>query len=317
MIGAAAIRATARLGLALARIIGRLGLAATPYLARLGRVMNTWALRISAIKPKGAGVTASAIVVLAGLGYGAVKGEHIPALIETLRDARDAAANAAGFGIANVAIAGRSQLGEAEILAAAGVTPRTSLLFLDVDAARRALEATPWIAQATVRKLYPGQLDIVIEERQAFALWQSGGKLSVIAADGTVLGPHGERKVPPLPQVVGPGAAPKAREILALVEQYPTIKEQFRAAIRVADRRWNLRLKNGLDIRLPETETAQALDKLVALDREKKLTSRDLTSIDLRLPDRVTVRLSDEAAQAREQAEKDKKKAKAKEGGKA
>jgi cell division protein FtsQ len=86
----------------------------------------------------------------------------------------------------------------------------------------------------------------------------------------------------------------------------------LRAAVLVADRRWNLKLTSGLDIRLPEAEVAQALDVLDALDRDKKLLSRDLTAIDLRLPDRVVVRLSDEAAQAREQAlkERDKKKKK-------
>ena len=76
----------------------------------------------------------------------------------------------------------------------------------------------------------------------------------------------------------------------------------LRASILVAERRWNLRLKNGLDVRLPETNVAQALERLVALDREKKLLSRDITAVDLRLPDRVTVRLSDAAAQAREDA---------------
>jgi cell division protein FtsQ len=74
----------------------------------------------------------------------------------------------------------------------------------------------------------------------------------------------------------------------------------------VAQRRWNLRLKNGIDVRLPETGVETALATLVDLDREKKLLSRDVTAIDLRLPDRVTVRLSDEAARAREETLKPK-----------
>ncbi len=46
----------------------------------------------------------------------------------------------------------------------------------------------------------------------------------------------------------------------------------------------------------------KALDTLMALDREKKLLSRDIAGIDLRLPDRVFVRLSDAAAAARAEA---------------
>ena len=84
----------------------------------------------------------------------------------------------------------------------------------------------------------------------------------------------------------------------------------LRASILVAERRWNLRLTNGIDVRLPETDVAAALDRLVALDRDKKLLSRDITMVDLRLPDRVTVRLSDAAAQARDEALKANKKKK-------
>jgi cell division protein FtsQ len=265
-------------------------------------------------KPRHGGVVAAASLIALSLAYGAYKGEHGAAIIEFLLDARDAAANSAGFGITNVAITGNRQLSKRDILAAAGIKPNGSLLFLDVDAARRRLESAPWIAQATVRKLYPGQLEISVEERQAFAYWQKDGKISIIAVGGTVLGPLGERPAPALPLVVGPGAGARAPDFLAVVDRYPVIRDQLRASILVAERRWNLKLKNGLDIRLPETDVASALETLVDLDRDKKLLSRDITAVDLRLSDRVTVRLSDAAAQARAAAVKDRKKAK---GGKA
>ena len=280
---------------------------ATDPLHRAGTYLNS-------LMPRRAGLAASALLVVASAGYGVIKGNHIPAMLETLKDARDAAANAAGFGISTVSITGRKQLSEDEILAAAGVTGRTSLLFLDVEATRRQLESAPWVIQATVRKLYPGHLEISVEERAPYALWQKAGKVLLIAADGTVLGPYGERPAGALPLVVGPGAAGKAQEFLTLIDRYPVLREQLRAAVLVAERRWNLRLKNGLEVRLPESEIPRALDTLVALDGEKKLLSRDISAIDLRLPDRVTVRLSDEAAERREQLEKEKKKAK---GGKA
>ena len=106
-------------------------------------------------------------------------------------------------------------------------------------------------------------------------------------------------------------ARPSARAtILAALDAQPQLRDELRAAVLVAERRWNLKLKSGLDIRLPETGVDAALATLAALDRDRKILSRDLTAIDLRLPDRVTVRLSDEAAQAREQAAKDAKKKK-------
>jgi cell division protein FtsQ len=256
--------------------------------------------------PRGAGITTAVVFVFASIAYGAVKGDHLPAVAAGLKDARDALANAAGFGIEQTSILGRAQLSEADVLAFAGVTDRSSLLFFDVDAARTGLKSSPWIAEASVRKLYPGRLQIEIVEREPFALWQKDGKVSLIAVDGTVLGPLADRRFAGLPLVVGPGAAKKARDFLAILTRY-ALRDQVRASILVAERRWNLKLTNGIDVRLPESNIEQALDTLAGLDRDKKLLTRDITAVDLRLPDRVTVRLSDSAAQARDEALKVKK----------
>ena len=117
-----------------------------------------------------------------------------------------------------------------------------------------------------------------------------------------------------LPLLVGKGAERAGHDFLAILDRYPDIRDLLRASIFVAERRWNLRLTNGLEVRLPEAGLEQALERLVALDRDKKLLSRDITSVDLRLADRVTVRLSDAVAQAREEALKDKEKKKKKGG---
>ncbi len=255
--------------------------------------------------PRGSGLAASALVIVASLGYGVVKGGHVAEIVARVTDLRDAGANAIGFRIAAIALAGQKQVSREEILATAGVTGRSSLLFLDADMARQRLKINPWIADATVLKLYPDRLQVQITERQAFALWQKNGRVAVIADDGTVLEPSVARFAG-LPLVVGPGADMKAKEFLALVGRYPEIRDAVRASVLIAERRWNLRLKNGIDIRLPESDIERAFDVLVKLDHEKKLLSRDITAIDLRLPDRVTVRLSDGAAQARDEALKPK-----------
>ena len=257
--------------------------------------------------PRHGGAAATALLILASIGYGAVKGGHVPMIVGVFKDARDAAANAAGFRIAAVSLSGEKQVTQGEIFAAAGVTDHASLLFLDVEDARLRLKALPWISDATVRKLYPDRLQITVTERDAFALWQLDGKVSVISADGTVVGPIGNGRFAVLPLVVGAGAASRAREFLARLEQYPAIRDQVRASVLVAERRWNLKLKNGVDVRLPENDIESALDKLARLDRDKRLSTRDILAIDLRLPDRVVVRLSGEAGQAREDVLKDKK----------
>jgi cell division protein FtsQ len=275
---------------------------------RCGQVLDRWLLLLDRRMPRRIGLAVSALFILASGAYGLATGNYLPAINQILRDARDEAAKSAGFRILTVALAGNRHVTREEILAAAGITGTTSLLFLDVEATRARLETNPWIAQATVLKLYPGELQIGIKERTAFALWQMNGRLSVIADDGTVLEPYVAPQLTRLPLVVGKGAQTRAKELLALLDRHPALREQVRASILVAERRWNLRLHNGIDVRLPELDIASALERLVALERAKHLTTRDIVSIDLRLRDRVTVRLSDAAAQARIDAVKDKPK---------
>jgi cell division protein FtsQ len=257
--------------------------------------------------PRGIGMAATALIIVSSIVYGTVEGGHLPTIVSAFREARDQAANTAGFRITSVALSGNTHVSREQVLAIAGVTGTTSLLFLDVLAVRERLRTNPWIADATVLKLYPGELQVSISERQAFALWQKDRRVSVIAEDGTVLEPFVAPELVPLPLVVGEGAQTRAKAFLALIERYPTIRDQVRASILVGERRWNLRLRNGLDIRLPEADAAAALDRLVALERDNKLTTRDIAAIDLRLPDRVTVRLSPAAAQSRLDAAKDRK----------
>jgi cell division protein FtsQ len=269
--------------------------------AFLGPRARRWAARLGRL-PQGLGTAGAMLLLAATVGYGAVAGDHVAAVTDWLKDTRDSAGNALGFGITAVSVSGGSQIGRDQALAIAGVTGRSSLLFFDAEAARSRLLANPWIADAAVLKLYPDRLRITITERRAFALWQRNGRVNVIADDGTVLQTFVEDRYRNLPLVVGSGAERQAKDFIGLIDRYPEIRAALRASILVAERRWNLRLTNGMDVRLPETELLAALDRLVELDRDKKLLSRDVTAIDLRLSDRVTVRLSDAAAQARDEA---------------
>jgi cell division protein FtsQ len=272
---------------------------------RFARALDRVADRLSHL-PRHVGLMAAVLLIAASAGYGAVRGDQVGKVIDLFKDLRDMAANAAGFSIATVAIAGEKHLSRDEILAAAGVTGRASLLFFDVADARARLLTNPWIAEATVQKLLPDRLVISISERQAFALWQKAGRVGVIAGDGTVLEPYVMRRYADLPLVVGVGAEIRAREFLAMLNRRPELRTNVRASVLVAERRWNLRLKNGVDVRLPEFDVERALDQFAALERDTKLSSRDITAIDLRLADRVTVRLSDGAFQAREETAKKK-----------
>ena len=181
--------------------------------------------------PGRAVVTLTVLLLLGSLGLGVVKGGHLDELTAALSDTRNALANSAGFRITTVAINGRKQLSQDEVLAIGGVNGRSSLLFLDAATVRDKLKANPWIADATILKFYPGQLQIDIVERSAFALWQQDGRLSVLSEDGAVLEPFVARRFVSLPLVVGKGADSKARDFLALLDRYPQVRSVTKAAV--------------------------------------------------------------------------------------
>jgi cell division protein FtsQ len=270
---------------------------------------NRFIARLEERLPRNFGTAATLLILLGSLGIGVVRGGHVDVMVEAFRDARDAVANAAGFRIAHVAISGRKNLSHDEVLAVGGVTGRRSLLFLDPANVRERLKAASWIADATVLKFYPDKIQIDIVERAAFALWQHGGTVSVISDKGIVLQPYTPGHFRALPLVVGKGAETHAKDFLDLLAQHPHIRQQVKAVVYVGERRWNLRLADGIDVRLPENNVGAALAALTRLDKDEKLFSRDITAIDLRLPDRLTVRLSEDAAKARADMLKDKEKA--------
>src|SRR3954470_4321777 len=290
---------------------GRLGLRPRTKSAIEREPPHRWIAVLERHLPRRIGFTATIMMLLGSAGLGIVKGGHLEQVTTGLSDTRNALANSVGFRITAVAINGRRQLSQDEVLATGGVNGRSSLLFLDAATLREKLKANPWIADATVLKFYPGQLQIDIVERTAFALWQQGGRLSVISEDGVVLEPYVSRRFVSLPLVVGKGAETRARDFLALLARYPQVRSVTKAAVFVGERRWNLRLKDGLDIRLPESDIDNALAALSKMDKDDRLFSRDIVSVDMRLPDRLTVQLSEDAAKAREELFKDKKKKKA------
>jgi cell division protein FtsQ len=261
--------------------------------------------------PRGAGASAAALLLLASTCYGVVKGGHSETIAAQVQNICDTAANSVGFRISEIALAGQHEVSRESILSLAGITGRSSLLFLDAARARARLLTDPWIADATVLKLYPGRLRIGIKERKAFALWQKDGRVSLIASDGTVLEPYVPARFSTLPLLVGRGVEHGGRAFLEVVNRHPAVARLVEASVLVAERRWSLHLKGGIEVLLPENDPEQALKTLAELARAKKLFARDIVAVDLRLAARVTVRLSDTAAAAREEAlkaaEKDKK----------
>ena len=212
----------------------------------------------------------------------------------------DIAAKLFGFEIDAVRISGLRQLTQSEVLEAAGVSERSSLLFLDPAKVRDRLMAVPLVRDVTVRKLFPNDLTFEVTERDAAGIWQKDGKLAVIAADGVAIDDVHDQRFNGLPFVAGPGANAHLKEFAALLDAAGDMRDRIRAGIYVGERRWTLQMDTGVEVMLPESEPQTALSRLAELDRSGRITDKDIVWLDLRMPGRITARLSEDAAAARQ-----------------
>lgn len=263
--------------------------------------------------PRFLGLGLTAMLFAAVGGYGVVRGGQYEDFVAVNGDPRDIVARMLGFAIGDVQVSGVVDVNPTELMQIAGIDPRGSLPFFDAARARERLMAVPLIKEATVRKLYPNALSITVVEREPYALWQNHGEVFVVAADGTPIERFGDLRFARLPMVVGEGANKKAGAFVKLLEAAPDLRSRVRAGILVGERRWTVKFDNGVDVRLPEEHAPRAFARLSALVREQKILDRDILAIDLRMPDRVVLRLGEEAATAR--ADMLKNKAKTTKGG--
>lgn len=245
--------------------------------------------------PRFAATIASALFLGASVAYGAVEGGHTPEIVKSVT-------SRAGFAIDEIRISGNRETSEIDVFQSIGLDGWTSLVGFDADMARARIMALPWVQSASVRKVYPSALEVKIAEKVPFAIWQQGRRLVLVEQDGTPIAPMVGRRHAGLPLVVGEGAAEQAATFLATVARHPEVSARVAAYVRLSDRRWNLRLRSGITVKLPEQGAEAALREIAALDRSHELLSRDIEAIDMRLGDRLVVRLSQDAASAREAA---------------
>jgi cell division protein FtsQ len=254
----------------------------TPRTIRLGRIGS---------HARSKWLVLCALVLGSAVVYGAVIGGQTTRAYDALASAVERSAIAAGFGIKKIAVTGQLHSTDAAITAALGAGPDTMMLGFDTDAAKTRLEAVPWIRHAQVMRLLPSTLQVMVEERSPFAVWQSKGKTYVVDAEGVVLAPAHRDAYTDLPLVVGEGAAKNAAALVAQLAAHGDLNKQILAAIRVGDRRWTLKLLSGAEVMLPDDNVPEALASLVKLDSERRVLERDIATVDLRLLDRITVRL--------------------------
>jgi cell division protein FtsQ len=199
-----------------------------------------------------------------------------------------------GLVVADVRVEGRETTDGQTILAALGAGPGTPILAMSPRRAKEQLESLPWVRSAVVERRLPDTLYVRLVERKPLALWQHGGKLELIDREGAVIPVSRLDRFAKLPMVVGENAASHAAEVVNMLAAEPDLASRVSAAIRVGDRRWNLRIDNAIDVLLPADGAANAWTQLARLERSSAILKRDVQAVDVRLPDRLVLRVNPE-----------------------
>ncbi len=193
--------------------------------------------------------------------------------------------------VQSVEVEGRERADKQTILSALGVRRGSPILAVDLDAAKTRLESVAWVRSAAIERLLPDTIHIRLVEDTPLAIWQHDGKFSVINQEGAIIPGANAGEFPALLQVVGAEAPHATPDLLEMMAGEQDLAHHVTAAVRVGDRRWNIEFDNGVELILPEDGADAAWRRLASLDRSDRLLEKSITAVDMRLPDRLVLRV--------------------------
>lgn len=231
---------------------------------------------------------------------------HGPALISEVSHSFELAFAGAGFKLEDVVVEGRMRTDKGLILKKLGLTRGNPLLSINLADAKTKLEELSWIKSVRVERRFPDTLFIRISEKEPVALWVNQAKKTyLLDRDGEMVETEDAHKYKSLLVVSGHNAPKEIGKLLAILEKFPDLKSRVTAATHLRANRWDIRLDDSLDIKLPEKEADRALVYLLDLEKTHHLMEKKIMSIDLRLPGQMILRLTPEGAQEKSHTGKD------------
>lgn len=237
-------------------------------------------------------LVALAIIVMVGMASAGVwswKNGTVTRTVDQIKWNLIALSGTLGFTAEDVLVVGRSQTKKDNLLKAVRLARGAPILAYDLNEARQRIETLPWISSATVERMLPNTILLSVVERHPLALWQRKSSFDLIDRKGKVISGQSIEKFSDLLVVVGKDAPENASALLGILETQPQLMNLATSAVRVGGRRWNIRLKGEIDIRLPAERVKAAWSRLAEYQSRHGILDRDVKILDLRLPDRVIV----------------------------
>jgi cell division protein FtsQ len=207
--------------------------------------------------------------------------------------------------VTRITVQGNQRMSRGEVIGLLDGLSGTSIVLTDLESWRQKLLMSPWVSDASIRRVFPGTLAVAIKERQPIGIGRTKGTLYLIDKTGTVidefgpnyadldlpiidgLSPNGEDAG----QSVDEGRAALAGRLMSELASRPKLAGQV-SQIDVTDSRNAIVLLKG-DTALLRVGDERFTERLQAyLDLMPALRERmpDIDYVDLRFDERVYVR---------------------------
>ena len=256
-------------------------------MAPLAKLFSNWRLGLASA----AGIVALVLV-------GIFTAELTRPTADYLRDSFFHATATAGLQVTDITVEGRRRTQREDLLAVTQVDAGMPILRVDLDAMQTRIKKLPWIHNVTVVRRLPSIIHLQVSEREPFALYDEGRKTALIDKNGDVITRNYLKTFDHLPILSGSGAPIRAQALMDMLQDYPVVRNRLVAAEWIGGRRWSLTLDHGGAVHLPAKNVQNALNRLMDLERKRRILAVENQSIDLRLPDRILLRPMGETSRA-------------------
>lgn len=195
-----------------------------------------------------------------------------------------------GFQVVSIMVEGRVYADAESVKKCIEIKPGDPLFAFDPDETRKKIESIDWIKSAHVERRLPDTVYIKLEEHRPLALWQKNKTLRLLNEEGDVIETKRLGRFKELMIVIGEDAPAHTPELIANLQAETELAEHVTSARRVDGRRWDIATKEGVTVKLPETDMGLALRRLADAQKADRILQKDITAIDLREPDRIVIR---------------------------
>ena len=189
----------------------------------------------------------------------------------------------------NVKILGIENTKPTEVINIVSGLKETSLFNIDLHEISTQINNIDWIKKSELRKIYPSTLVVKVYEHNPIAIWFNNGNKFLVDDESEIIKELNPNNFKNLKVIAGLNALEDIPEIISMIRNYPEFEKKIKSLLRVGDRRWTVRLHNGITIHLPEKNVANAIEEIEQLDSKHALLSRYVDIIDMRLPDRIDI----------------------------